>query len=566
MAGAPNSACSAILKPHRLALAVCRRANMKIRYAVLRVWVISIVAVLVVGVVVTVFAVAPTLHRMARKRTEDYLQQRFESSIQFGSFDVSVYPRIHVVINGLTMHHRGRTDIPPLIQIGAINIYATFGSLFSARPVISRVTLDGLRINIPPRQSGAAPVLHGTNVDLSKKFPVVIEQITAQAAVITILRRDTKPPKEFAVHELQMHNFDFTNPASFHALLTNPVPRGQIHCDGQFGPWQADDPIQTPVSANYTFSDADMGTLKGLQGILSSQGHFAGPLDYLNVEGTTDIPNFALRTSDHPVALHSDFKAVVDGTNGDTYLDRVVARFGRSTLVTHGEVVDEYKNKKGRTIVMDTVSAGARIEDLLLLAVKANPPVMTGGATLQAKILIPEGNADLIDRLRIDGQFGLSAAEFSSNSVQGKIDSLSRRAQGKPKDLDLTANSDLRGAFKMDNSEVSFSRLSFSVPGADISLVGNYSMDSGQLDFHGKLAMQAKLSQTVTGPKSFFLKAVDPFFKGKNGEGTSLPIKIAGTKDHPSFGLDLHDKNNKVGSKNDAAQAGHANDAESARR
>ena len=539
---------------------------MKIRYTVRRAWVISIVAVLAAAVVVTLFAVAPTLHRVARKRTEDYLRQRFESTIQFDSFDVSVYPRIHVVINGLMMHHQGRTDIAPLIQIGAINIYANFRSLFSPRPVISRVTLDGLHINTPPRQSGSAPLLHGTNVDLTKSFPVVIEQITAEEAIITILRHDTKPPKEFEIHQLQMHHFDFTNPASFNALLTNPVPRGQIHCEGQFGPWRADDPSQTPVSANYTFSNADMSTLRGLQGTLSSEGHFTGPLDYLNVEGTTDISNFALRTSDHPVALHTDFKAVVDGTNGNTYLDRVAARFGHSTLITHGEVVDEYKDRKGRTIVMDTTSAGARIEDLLLLAVKANPPVMSGAAKLQAKIVVPEGNADLIDRLRIDGQFGLSSAEFSSSSVQGKIDSLSRRAQGKPKELDLTATSDLRGAFKMDNSKVSFSRLSFSVPGADVSLVGNYSMDSGQLDFHGRLAMQAKLSQTVTGAKSFFLKAVDPFFKGKNGAGTSLPIKIVGTKDHPSFGLDLHNKNNKAGSKNDAAQAVRANEPESARK
>ena len=78
-------------------------------------------------------------------------------------------------------------------------------------------------------------------------------------------------------------------------------------------------------------------------------------------------------------------------------------------------------------------------------------------------------------------------------------------------------------------------------------MAGTYSVDSAQLNFRGKLALQAKLSQTVTGVKSFFLKAVDPFFKGKNGEkaGTVLPIKVTGTKDQPSFGLDFHDKLNK---------------------
>jgi len=57
------------------------------------------------------------------------------------------------------------------------------------------------------------------------------------------------------------------------------------------------------------------------------------------------------------------------------------------------------------------------------------------------------------------------------------------------------------------------------------------------MDFHGKLMLDAKLSQTTTGVKSFFLKVADPFFKGKHG-GAELPIRITGTKDKPSFGLD----------------------------
>jgi hypothetical protein len=520
---------------------------MKIRYSTVRTWIVSVLVVFLIGVVVALYAVAPTFHRIARTQTENYLRQRFESSVQFSDFHVSVYPRIRVVIDELTMRHQGRTDIPPLIQTSTIIIDANFASLFRHQLVVSHVTLDGLRINTPPRQPGGEPLIHRTDTVLSKIFPVAIARITADAATITILRRDTKPPKQFEIHQLEMDDFDFNNPATFHALLTNPVPRGEIRCDGQFGPWQADDPSQTRVSANYTFENADMGTLKGLKGTLFSEGHFAGPLDYLNVEGKTDIPDFALRVSDHPIALHTDFKAVVDGTNGDTYLNLVTAKFGRTTLVTKGEVVDEYRDVKGRTIVMDTVSSSARIEDLLLLAVKSTPPIMAGVARLKAKILIPEGNADLIERLTIDGQFGVAQAEFSSNSVQGKINSLSRRSQGRPKDMDLTAVSALQGAFKMRNSNITFSQLDFSVPGADIALVGNYNVDSGQLNFHGKVAMQAKLSQMVTGVKSFFLKAVDPFFKGKNGEGTVLPVKISGTKDHPSFGLDFHDKDNKVG-------------------
>jgi len=40
---------------------------------------------------------------------------------------------------------------------------------------------------------------------------------------------------------------------------------------------------------------------------------------------------------------------------------------------------------------------------------------------------------------------------------------------------------------------------------------------------------------------------------GQNGKGAVVPIKIGGTKDHPAFGLDLHDKNNNVGAPKDQA-------------
>jgi hypothetical protein len=84
---------------------------------------------------------------------------------------------------------------------------------------------------------------------------------------------------------------------------------------------------------------------------------------------------------------------------------------------------------------------------------------------------------------------------------------------------------------------MTFSDLQFDVAGASVSLTGTYRLRGGELDFHGTLRLQAKPSQTTTGIKSFFLKAVDPMFKGK-GAGTVLRIQITGTREKPSFGLD----------------------------
>ena len=518
----------------------------------MRKWLVGLsvaVLVTVMGFFITLHVFAPELRKMAHDRTQRYLAGRFKSTVEFSDFQVSLRPRLKLVVSGVVLRHEGRTDVPPLIEIRVVTIDAALTSLISHHPEIADVRLDGLRIRMPPRKPGGTPLVHGTDQNLAEKYPVVIREIRADDALLVILRKPSdagKPPREFAIHQLVMRDFNFNSPASFHALLSNPVPTGEIDCDGKFGPWQPDDPRTTPVDAEYTFRDADMGTLKGLKGTMSSDGKFSGPLDYLAVQGSTDIPDFALRISSHPTALHTDFNAIVDGTNGDVILNNVVAKFLHTTLITKGKVVDENRDVKGRTIVMDTVSQSARIEDLLLLAVKSEPPVMTGSTKLKAHILIPEKDEDLLERLQIAGQFDVSNAEFTSDSVQGKINGLSRRGEGQPKATDLgTAHSELKGAFKVGSGQVAFSQLEFQVPGASIRLAGSYNMDGGQMDFRGKLRLQAKLSQTMTGAKSFFLRAVDPFFKGKDGAGTELPIKISGTKDQPSFGLDFHDKTNR---------------------
>jgi len=224
-------------------------------------------------------------------------------------------------------------------------------------------------------------------------------------------------------------------------------------------------------------------------------------------------------------------------------LNKVTATFLHTTIVTRGEVVD-LSTHKGRTIDLDAVSDKGRIEDLLRLTVKTDEPVMTGYERLKVKILIPERDEDLIDRMSLDGQFAIGDIQFTNNEIQDRIDTLSNKAKGKPQlGTEGTQISELRGTFTMTHSDVKFSNLTFGVEGASIALAGTYNVNSGQLDFRGKLRMDAKISQTVTGKKSFFLKAVDPFFR-KNGV-TEIPVKITGTKDAPKYGLDLHDKANK---------------------
>jgi hypothetical protein len=139
--------------------------------------------------------------------------------------------------------------------------------------------------------------------------------------------------------------------------------------------------------------------------------------------------------------------------------------------------------------------------------------------------------------------------------VQDKVDMLSLRAQGDPKDAKPGAedvHSQMVGQFVMDNSRLNFSKLDYTLPGATVGLTGEYSLDGERFEFSGKVRTDAKLSQMVASKwKSILLKPVDPFFK-KNGAGAEIPVKVSGTKSAPKFGLDLGHKDKK--DKNDDAK------------
>jgi AsmA-like C-terminal region len=506
---------------------------------IIRILVVIAGIVLALGLVVLYLA-SSRLPNFLRARIVATLQTHFKSDVQMADFQVALFPRVKVTITGLLMRHNGRTDVAPLIQAREIIVDASLSGLLLPNPHVASVRLVGLQINMPPRPPGSEPLLKKTDEDLSKKYPVLIEDIHADDALLVILRAQPgKEPTDFEVHLLEITNFSFDRPANFHAKLTSPTPKGEIDSTGIFGPWQPEEPSALPLDAKFSLENADFRTITGISGTLNSTGTFKGPLDYLAVRGKTDAPDFALNIAGHPEPLHTDYDAIVDGTNGDVILNNVLAKLRNSILHVKGEVVDMEKDVKGRTIKLDAVSNDARIEDLLWLAVKSDQPVMTGSAVLKAQIEIAEADTDILQRLTIHGQFGVGNAEFTSSTVQGKIDTFSKKAQGEPKATDLgTAVSALKGKFDLNKGLITFSELSFAVTGALVQLGGTYQMSSGEMNFHGKLLMDAKLSQTTTGVKSFFLKAVDPFFKGKHG-GTEIPIKITGTKDQPLFGLDL---------------------------
>ena len=508
------------------------------RFGVL-IWVLLVIAVIVV-VGLVIGAIGFTVPQDMKDRALAKVEARMHGQATLETAHITFFPNIRVVGTGLVFRRLDQTDLPPLVKIQGFEAETSYFSALRHPHHIGHVKLTGLDIHTPPRHGEPGQTKAHTGNDQEQKPPVaVVDLLTTDNARLTTLPKDpNKVPLEWDIYHLEMRDVTTDRSASFTAKLSNPKPEGFIDVTGKFGPWDTGDPSLTPVSGKYTFAHADLGTLKGIGGILESNGQFTGVLDHLDVSGETTTPNFKVDIAGHAVPLNTQYTAVVNGTDGNTYLQPVLASFLRSSLTANGEVVGT-PGIKGKHIILDVVMTKGRIEDLLQLAVRANKPMMTGAVELRTKFDLPPGEEDVMDKLKLDGEFGVQAAKFSSSTVQEKVNKLSKRAQGEPKaEDDETAVSNLRGRFKLANAVITFSTLTFNVTGASITLDGTYNLKSEALDFHGTARLEAPVSKLVTGVKSFFLKPFDPLFRRK-GAGTVLPIKITGTREKPSFGLSI---------------------------
>ena len=197
---------------------------------------------------------------------------------------------------------------------------------------------------------------------------------------------------------------------------------------------------------------------------------------------------------------------------------------------------------KGHIIDLDIDVPAGRIQDFLELAVKTQPVVMTGVLAMKTKLLIRQGKESVTQKLEMQGDFMLKQIHFTNPALQDKVDMLSLRAEGHPKEAKPGAedvDSQMTGNFQMQDGKLSLEGLNYALPGATVGLAGVYTLDGREFDFTGKVRTKAKLSQMVASRwKSWMLKVADPFFH-KNGAGAEIPVKITGTNTAPKFGLNI---------------------------
>lgn len=486
-----------------------------------------------------------------RQRLVGALSIRFHSHVELDSLDVSLLHGLEVSGRGLRIGAPrtatgATTDAAqPLVTVARFSFHTGLRSLFKTPLRIGTVHVSGLEIRIPPHGLHVQPEEDSRRLD-EARTQVVVDRLSVRDSRLLLENADpTRAPRVFDLRSIDLEGVAQDAPVRFDAMLVNAVPRGDVHVTGSFGPLVAADPGATPLDGRYTFEHADLSTIRGLSGMLQSTGEFNGQLHRLEVTGSTETPDFALETARQTMPLRTTFHAIVDGTTGDTVLDPVQGRLRNSAFTCRGSVVNE--KGKGRVIDLSVDVPNGFVQDFLALAVKTRPVLLSAQVTTSARLHIPPGHENVMQRMTLSSRFSLRQIHFSNPAFQEKVDQLSLRAQGLPAQAGLVSshpseavvNSGMSGQFALSGGRMNFDRLDYTVPGAEIQMQGVYSLDGEQFDFHGKVRTQAQASGMVQSWwKQILLHAVDKYLS-RNGAGVEIPFTIHGTRSVPQFGLDF---------------------------
>jgi len=470
------------------------------------------------------------------------LEDRFARDVKIRKFRSTYFPP-GCVAEGIEFLHRVRKDLPPLITVQTLTLRTGYSGMLRIHKVVNDVQVAGLHVLVPPKSPGAARQTFPLTNSTSGKT-LTIGEITADGAVLEFISNQPVEDRfTLRIDRLTLDHVGETDPVTFHAGFKNTEPPGEIRTDGQFGPWNDDDPASTELSGSYTYEHAKLGVFEGIAGTLSSQGKFSGRLGHIDAEGDFDVPDFKVSGSAHVVHLASNFHAVVDGTNGDTYLTRVESRFGRTMVISRGDVKGR-AGQHGKTVMLTMSVSQGRIEDLLRLFTGSARPAETGEVRLQTKVELPPGPPGFLTRLRLDGEFGIGGGRFTDPTVQMPVNRLAESAHGETKDQEevdpATVLSNLKGHVSANGGIAKLSKVSFTEPGTLAEIEGTYNLVDKKLNLRGVLHTSGKLADTTSGFKAVVLKALGPFIKKKSI--TVVPFAITGTPSDPSFALDLDAK------------------------
>src|SRR6476646_4285776 len=109
-------------------------------------------AVVLLALVLAVASIVPLSSDAARRKLIAVLSDRLESDVQLDSLTFHAFPTLSAEGTGLAIQRRDVTSRAPLISVKRFAVHGSLVALL--RRHVSKVTLEGLAIEIPPKPTG----------------------------------------------------------------------------------------------------------------------------------------------------------------------------------------------------------------------------------------------------------------------------------------------------------------------------------------------------------------------------------------------------------------------------
>lgn len=501
-----------------------------------RFWPLGVVVLAVALAAIASHRWADDLEPRLRAELEAWLSDRLGSDVSVEAVDVRLGPRLYVTGQQLVVRIRQRPDLPPLVTIGRWSGTAHLEKLRIRH--FDELRLEDVRITIPPRRLDDLRPPEARRGPPRRPPAMRIDRLVADRVLLGVLPRDdTREPHLWDIRDLRMDPFSFDTASPFSATVDTPLPDDRAHVTGTAGPWPRGRLHDLPLSGEYVLRGR-LDRVPGLHGAIVVRGRALGTLDQLSTVGDATSTSAGLAFPDSAgLPFNARYRALFDATSADVHIERMSVTAGRATVQAEGHVV-RARGARGRHVDLHVTASRAEVGDVLRSLIGGAAPA-TGRVNLDARLDLPPGDADVIDRARLDVRFDLRDARFLHGTVQQTLDEMSRRGRGQPGSDDTShAPVRVRGRATLADARVSFTPVDLGVPGASVEGTGWYRLRPGTLGFHGVARLEASLARAQQGWKRWLLWPVSPLL-AKDGAGTRLVLDVRGTRADPTVDVDL---------------------------
>src|SRR5690606_5255741 len=148
----------------------------------------AVIAVIVVIAGISgLFLLERASSHWSREKLIELVSARFDSDIEVGDVNISLFPKPAAELHNIRFFHKGRRDVPPLIQAKQVRVMTAFWNVVRSPIHIGDVWLEGLLIQVPPKEQRSKGA---SELDKDDTPPAEDKENAASSIIVDVIHAD----------------------------------------------------------------------------------------------------------------------------------------------------------------------------------------------------------------------------------------------------------------------------------------------------------------------------------------------------------------------------------------